>query len=48
MLRPRVEVATGTDPARVVELVYEGHKGCYIANTLNAEILLQPEVVVSV
>ncbi|WP_347354691.1 OsmC family protein [Intrasporangium sp.] len=45
-LRPRITVAAGTDPAHVVRLVEKGHRGCFIANTLNSEMVIDPTVVV--
>lgn len=41
-LRPQIVVAAGTDLAQVRELADQAHVGCYIANTLNAEVLLEP------
>ncbi|HEX3815455.1 MAG TPA: OsmC family protein [Mycobacteriales bacterium] len=43
-LRPRILVAAGTDLALVRRLVPEAHDGCFIANTLNAEFVLEPAV----
>jgi organic hydroperoxide reductase OsmC/OhrA len=43
-LRPRITVAAGTDVEQVRKLVERGHDGCYIANTLNAELILEPTV----
>jgi organic hydroperoxide reductase OsmC/OhrA len=37
ILRPRITVAAGTDHD-------QGHEGCYIANTLNAEMLIEPTI----
>ncbi|MDN5797749.1 MAG: OsmC family protein [Intrasporangium sp.] len=45
-LRPRITVAAGTDPALVARLVEKGHRGCFIANTLNAEMVIDPTIVV--
>ena len=44
-LRPHIGVAPGTDPEVVIELVHRGHRQCFIANTLNADIALEPSVV---
>lgn len=41
-LRPRITVAAGDDLARVRRMVERAHDGCYIANTLNAEIVVEP------
>lgn len=42
-LRPRILIAAG-DIDRVRRLVDRAHKGCFIANTVNAEILIEPTV----
>jgi organic hydroperoxide reductase OsmC/OhrA len=42
-LRPRVVVATG-DPDRVRALMERAHHECFIANSVNAEIILEPEI----
>ena len=44
ILRPRIVVAVGTDLARVADLVAAGHEACYIANTLTAEVTVEPAV----
>lgn len=44
ILRPRILVAAGTDLDRVRRLVDRAHHGCYIANTLTAEIVLEPVI----
>lgn len=41
-LRPRIRLAAGTDLEQVRRLVGAAHDGCYIANTLNAEVLVEP------
>lgn len=43
-LRPRIVVAAGTDGDRVSRLVSLAHDGCFIANTLNAETLIEPVI----
>lgn len=43
-LRPRVVVAAGTDADRVIHLMHRAHDGCFIANTLNAEMVIEPAV----
>lgn len=45
VLRPRVCVAAGTDADRVLTLLQTAHEQCYIANTLNAEVVLEITVV---
>lgn len=46
VLRPRVTVAAGTDPDQVLALLRTAHEQCYVANTLNAEVVLEPTVVI--
>jgi organic hydroperoxide reductase OsmC/OhrA len=43
-LRPRIVVAAGTKLDRVRRLVDRAHDGCYIANTINAEIVVEPTI----
>lgn len=43
-LRPRVVVACGADGDRVIDLIHRAHEGCFVANTLNAEMVIEPEV----
>ncbi len=43
-LRPRIAVAAGTDLERVRRLVARAHDACFIANTLNARISIEPKV----
>jgi organic hydroperoxide reductase OsmC/OhrA len=42
-LRPRVVVATG-DPDRVRALMERAHHDCFIANSVNAVITIEPEI----
>ncbi len=42
-LRPRIVVAAG-DPDRVRRLVDKAHDACFIANTLNAEMVIDPTI----
>ena len=44
VLRPRITVAAGADPERAARLVERAHRACFIANTLNAEVTLEPSV----
>ena len=44
-LKPVITVADGTVHELVEELVREAHLGCYIANTLNADVVVEPTVV---
>ncbi len=43
-LKPHIVVAAGTDLDRVRRLVGRAHDGCFIANTLNAEIVIEPTI----
>lgn len=43
-LRPRIVVAAGGDLDRVRRLVERAHDGCYVANTLNAEMVVEPVI----
>ena len=43
-LRPRIVVAPGVDLDRVRRLVGKAHEACFIANTLNAEVVLEPVI----
>lgn len=43
-LRPKVLVAAGSDVSRFEELMHEAHEGCFIANSLNTEIVLEPTI----
>jgi organic hydroperoxide reductase OsmC/OhrA len=43
-LRPRIVVAPGTDLDRVTRLVGKAHDACFIANTVNAEIAVEPTI----
>lgn len=44
VLRPQIVVAGDTDREQVLELVRRAHKQCYVANTLNADVRLEPFV----
>lgn len=44
VLRPRIVVAADTDLDRVRRLVERAHDGCFVANTLNAEMVIEPVV----
>jgi organic hydroperoxide reductase OsmC/OhrA len=45
-LRPRIVAAGDASEERVRELVETAHRHCYIANSLNSAMRLEPEVVV--
>ncbi len=44
VLRPQIVVARGTDREQVLTLVRRAHEQCYVANTLNADVRLEPYV----
>jgi organic hydroperoxide reductase OsmC/OhrA len=43
-LRPQIVVADGTDLGTVHGLVGRAHEECYVANTLNADMVLEPRI----
>jgi organic hydroperoxide reductase OsmC/OhrA len=43
-LRPRIVVADGVDLDKARKLVGRAHHACYIANTVNAEIVIEPVI----
>jgi len=43
-LRPRIVVAAGADLAKTRKLVDRAHNACYIANTVNAETVIEPVI----
>jgi organic hydroperoxide reductase OsmC/OhrA len=44
VLRPRITVASGTGPERIVHLCEVAHRECFIANSLRTEILVEPTI----
>ena len=44
-LRPRITVRGNVNEERIRHLVDVGHRECFIANSLNTEIMVEPEVV---
>jgi organic hydroperoxide reductase OsmC/OhrA len=46
VLRPRIAVAAGVDPDRVVAFCEQAHHECYVANSLRTEVRVEPEIVV--
>jgi len=44
VLRPRITVAHGADPGRAARLVERAHRACFIANTLDADVKVEPVV----
>lgn len=46
-LRPKVLVAAGSDVSRFDELMHEAHEGCFIANSLTTEVVVEPTVEVA-
>jgi organic hydroperoxide reductase OsmC/OhrA len=43
-LRPLIEVAGDANEERVLKLVEKAHELCYVANSLNSEVLVEPNV----
>ena len=43
-LRPRIVVAGDADEARVQKLAHTAHEHCFVANSLNAHMTLQPNI----
>ena len=43
-LRPRIVVAAGADLDKARKLVGRAHDACYVANTVNAEIVIEPVI----
>ena len=43
-LRPRIVIAGDDGEERVQKLVHTAHEHCYIANSLNSEVTLEPRV----
>ena len=46
-LRPKILVVTGTDPEKGLALVQKAHTQCFIAHSVHAEIIIQPEIIVA-
>jgi organic hydroperoxide reductase OsmC/OhrA len=44
-LRPRITIRGEVDDARIHHLVEVAHRECFIANSLNTEVVIEPEVV---
>ncbi|PZS32371.1 MAG: osmotically inducible protein OsmC [Pseudonocardiales bacterium] len=44
VLRPQIVVAAGVDIDQVRQLVSQAHDTCYVANTLNAEVVIEPAI----
>ena len=44
LLRPRIEVASGSDTAKAKDLVEKAHETCFIANSVGCEVAAEPEV----
>jgi organic hydroperoxide reductase OsmC/OhrA len=43
-LRPKIVIAAGSDLDRAHRLVVKAHHECYVANTLNAEVVIEPVI----
>ena len=47
LLRPRITLARGTDPAKARSLVDAAHDACFVANSTTATVRIEPEIVTS-
>src|ERR671923_145441 len=47
VLRPRIVVAEGSRLERVERIVHKAHEECYVANTLTAEMEIEPVIEVA-
>jgi organic hydroperoxide reductase OsmC/OhrA len=47
VLRPRVSLAPGADPARAEALHQEAHRLCFVANSLSVPIACEPSITVA-
>jgi organic hydroperoxide reductase OsmC/OhrA len=45
-LRPRVTIASTSDPRKARELHHAAHEKCYIANSVNFPVTCEPQVVI--
>ena len=45
LLRPQVTIAPGSDPAKAMDLHHEAHEKCFIANSVNFPVEVQPVIV---
>jgi organic hydroperoxide reductase OsmC/OhrA len=45
VLRPRVQVAAGTDVETVERMIHEAHEQCYVANSLTTDVVVEATVV---
>jgi organic hydroperoxide reductase OsmC/OhrA len=46
VLRPQIWVAAGTSEDRVLKLVEQAHRLCFVANSLKSEIEIEPTVAI--
>ena len=45
LLRPRVTIADGSDPEKARALHHDAHEKCFIANSVNFAVEVEPEIV---
>jgi organic hydroperoxide reductase OsmC/OhrA len=45
-LRPQIVIAQGSDPERAKALHHDAHEKCFIANSVNFEIAVEPQITV--
>lgn len=46
-LRPKILVVAGADREKGLALVQKAHAQCFIANSIHAEVIIQPEIIVA-
>lgn len=45
-LRPRIRLAADADPEKAKKLVERAHQGCFIANSVSCDVVIEPEIAV--
>jgi len=45
-LRPRIRLAADADPEKARKLVERAHQGCFIANSVSCDVVIEPDVAV--
>jgi organic hydroperoxide reductase OsmC/OhrA len=46
VVKPRITIAADVDRSKVERLVKMAERNCFISNSLQAEVTLQPEIVI--
>jgi organic hydroperoxide reductase OsmC/OhrA len=47
LVKPRITIGADVDRGKVERLIKMAEKNCYISNSLNGEVRLEPEIVVA-